>query len=107
MSNLPAAEQAVLRIQNNPRYQQLRQTRNRFGWRLTILMLIVYYGFIGLIAFDKAFLAKPIGAGVTSLGMPIGLGVILFTVLITGLYVYRANTEFDAISQEVLEEAIR
>lgn len=107
MSNLSAAEQAVLRIQNNPRYQQLRQTRNRFGWRLTILMLIVYYGFIGLIAFDKAFLATPIGAGVTSLGMPIGLGVILFTVLITGLYVYRANTEFDAISQEVLEEAIR
>lgn len=107
MSNLPAAEQAVLRIQNNPRYQQLRQTRNRFGWRLTILMLIVYYGFIGLIAFDKAFLATPIGAGVTSLGMPIGLGVILFTILITGLYVYRANTEFDAISQEILEEAIR
>ena len=107
MSNLSAAEQAVLRIQNNPRYQQLRKTRNRFGWRLTILMLIVYYGFIGLIAFDKAFLATPLGAGVTSLGRPIGLGVILFTVLITGLYVYRANTEFDAISQEVLEEATR
>lgn len=107
MSNLSAAEQAVLRVQNNPRYQQLRKTRNRLGWLLTILMLIVYYGYIGLIAFDKAFLATPIGNGVTTLGMPIGLGVILFTVIITGIYVYRANTEFDAISQEVLEEAIR
>ena len=43
----------VERIARNPKYQQLKATRNRLGWTLTILMLIVYYGYIGLIAFDK------------------------------------------------------
>ena len=70
-------------------------------------MLIVYYGYIGLIAFDKELLAKPLGAGVTTLGIPIGLGVIVFTVIITGLYVRRANTEFDAMTREILKDATK
>ncbi len=97
----------VERIARNPKYQQLKATRNRLGWTLTILMLIVYYGYIGLIAFDKELLAKPLGAGVTTLGIPIGLGVIVFTVLITGLYVRRANTEFDAMTREILKDATK
>ena len=97
----------VERIQRNPKYQQLKSTRGRYGWTLTILMLIVYYGYIGLIAFDKELLAKPLGAGVTTLGIPIGLGVIVFTVIITGLYVRRANTEFDAMTREILKDATK
>jgi uncharacterized membrane protein (DUF485 family) len=58
----------------------------------------VYYGFILLVAFDKPLLARPIGAGVTTLGMPIGLAVIVFTVVITAIYVRRANAEFDQIA---------
>ena len=77
----------VERIQRDPKYQQLKRTRSRYGWTLTILMLVVYYGYIGLIAFDKAFLAKPLGAGVTTLGIPIGMAVIVFSIVITGLYV--------------------
>ena len=98
-------ESVVEKIQRDPKYRQLTQTRNRFGWTLTILMLVVYYGYIGLIAFDKELLAKPIGAGVTTLGIPIGMGVIVFTVIITGLYVRRANTEFDAKTREILKDA--
>jgi len=94
------------KIRANPKYQQLVSTRNSYGWMMTILMLVVYYGYIGLIAFDKAFLAKPLGAtGVMTIGMPIGLGVILFTIIITGIYVRRANTEFDAIKEEIIKEA--
>lgn len=105
MSTESKADQMVLRIQNNPAYQNLRKKRNTFGWTLTIMMLVVYYGYVGLIAFDKSFLAQPIGSGVTSVGMPIGLGVILFTIIITGIYVYRANTEFDAITEEIMKDA--
>ena len=57
---------------------ELRRKRNRLGLALTVLMLVVYYGYVALIAFDKEFLAQPIGAGVTTLGIPIGMGVILF-----------------------------
>ena len=95
----------VTKIQNNPKYLELRSKRNRLGVTLTILMMVVYYGYISLIAFDKEFLAKPIGAGVMSLGIPIGMGVIIFTIVITGLYVRRANGEFDALTQEILKDA--
>ena len=92
------------RIRANPKYRRLVRERGRFGWILTITMLIVYYGYIALIAFDKEFLAKPIGTGVTTLGIPIGIGVILFAIIITGIYVHRANTEFDALIEEILKE---
>ncbi len=95
----------VERIQRNPRYLELRSKRNRIGIVLTVLMLLVYYGYIALIAFDKAFLARPVGDGVTTLGIPIGLFVIVFTVVITGIYVRRANREFDALTEQILKDA--
>ncbi len=95
----------VARIEANPKYHELKRKRSSFGWLLTILMLLVYYGYVGLIAFDKELLAQPLGAGVTTLGIPIGLGVIVFTVLITGLYVRRANSEYDRLTAEILKDA--
>ena len=99
------SDAVVARIEANPKYQELKRKRSSFGWALTILMLIVYYGYIGLIAFDKPFLAQPFGAGVTSLGIPIGMGVIIFTILITAIYVRRANSEYDTLTAEILKEA--
>ena len=94
------------KIRANPKYRQLVSTRNSYGWIMTILMLIVYYGYIALIAFNKSFLAQPLGStGVTTVGIPIGVGVILFTIIITGIYVRRANTEFDALKEEIIREA--
>ena len=100
-----ATDIIVARIEANPKYHELRRKRNRLGWTLTVLMLIVYYGFIGMIAFDKAFLAQPIGDGVTTIGIPIAFGVIVFTILITGIYVYRANSEYDRLTAEILKDA--
>ena len=95
----------VTKIQSHPKYLELRSKRNRLGIFLTVLMLLAYYGYIALIAFDKKFLAQPIGAGVTSLGIPIGMGVIIFTIVITGIYVRRANGEFDTLTKEILKDA--
>ena len=97
----------VDKILRDPKYQELQTKRNRLAVILTILMLVVYYGYIALIAFDKEFLAQPIGAGVTSLGIPIGLGVIIFTIVITGIYVRRANGEFDTLTKEILKDATK
>lgn len=97
----------VQRIQSHPDYQALRRQRNRFGWTLTILMLVVYYGYIGLIAFDKPFLAQAIGSGVTSIGIPIGLGVIVFTIAITLLYIRRANGAYDRVTAKIIQDATR
>lgn len=101
------SDSIVARIEANPKYHELRRKRNTFGWTLTILMLVVYFGYIALIAFNKPFLAQPIGNGVTTLGIPIGLGVIIFTIVITGLYVRRANSEYDRLTSEILQEAAK
>ncbi|WP_454916818.1 DUF485 domain-containing protein [Xanthobacter sediminis] len=95
------------RIAANPDYQRLKTTRSKFGWLLTFAMLIVYYGFIILIAFEKDVLAARIGSGVMTWGIPIGFGVIVFTVLITAIYVRRANGEFDALSEKIKAEVLK
>jgi uncharacterized membrane protein (DUF485 family) len=97
----------VRRIAGHPQYIELKARRTRLGWILTIAMLVVYYGFIVLVAFDKSFLAQRIGAGVMTLGMPIGLGVIVFTVVITAIYVRRANREFDALAEKVTKGVLK
>ena len=101
------SDPVVDKIQKNPKYLELKTKRNTIGWALTLLMLVVYYGYIALIAFNKPFLAQPLGAGVTTLGIPIGMGVIVFTVLITAIYERRANNEFDALTSEILKDAAK
>ena len=101
------SDPVVNKIQKHPKYQELRTKRNSFGWLLTVLMLVVYYGYIALIAFNKPFLAQPIGAGVTTVGIPIGMGVIVFTIVITGIYVRRANSEYDTLTKEILKDATK
>ena len=101
------ADPMVARIQANPKYRELRDKRNSIGWTLTIAMLVVYYGYISLIAFNKSFLAQKLGSGVTSIGIPIAAGVIIFTILITAYYVNKANGEFDDLNAQILREAAR
>ena len=97
----------VTRIANNPNYQALKTKRTRFGWWLTLVMMIAYYGFILLVAFNKSFLSQKLGAGVMTMGIPIGFGIIVFTILITAYYVNRANREFDALSESIASEVLK
>lgn len=95
----------AVRIAANPKYQKLKSTRSRYAIIMTILMMLTYYGYIILIAFDKELLAKKLGAGMaTSLGIPLGLGVIVITIILTNVYVRRANTEFDDLTAEIVKE---
>ena len=95
------------RIANDPSYKELKIRRSRFGWWLTLAMMVVYYGFILLVAFDKPFLATRLGEGVTTIGMPIGFGIIVFTIVITGIYVRRANSEYDALTEQVVKGVLK
>lgn len=82
-------------LEHDERYRQLVKHRSRFAWLLTALMLVIYFGYILLIAFQREFLARPIGDGVTSLGIPLGIGVILAGIGLTAIYVSYANRIFD------------
>ena len=95
------------RIAALPKYQELKAKRTSFGIWLTGAKLDVYYGFILLVAFNKPLLASKLGAGVMTLGMPIGLAVIVFTIVITAIYVRRANNEFDALSEQINKAVLK
>ena len=95
------------RIAADPNYQKLKATRNSFGWTLTLAMMVVYYGFILLVAFNKPFLSQRLGAGVMTYGIPIGFGVIVFTIIITAYYVVRANDQFDTLTEAVARGALK
>ena len=97
----------VRRIAGNPKYQELKAKRSSFGWWLTLAMMVVYYGFILLVAFNKELLSRRLGDGVMTLGIPIGFGVIVFTVVITAIYVRRANSEFDTLTAEVTKAVLK
>ena len=99
-------DDVVARITKNPKFLQFVSTRNVYSNIMTMAMMIVYFGYILLIAFNKPFLAQKMSAGgVISIGIPMGIGVLVFTIVITWIYVRRANTEFDATKDEIVKEA--
>jgi len=94
-------------IRSNPKYHELVSKRSKFAWTLAAAMLVIYYGFILIIAFNKGFLAQPLWEGsVTTVGIPVGIGVILSAFVLTGVYVFRANAEFDRLTNEIKEEVL-
>jgi cation/acetate symporter len=95
------------RIRNNPKFDELVSKRSRFAWTLTAIVLGIYFTFIMVVAFNPKLLATPIFSGWTaSIAWPIGVGMILLFWLMTGLYVRRANSEFDDINAEIIKGAI-
>jgi uncharacterized membrane protein (DUF485 family) len=91
------------RIRQEPLFRELIDKRTRFAWVLSAAMLMIYFGFILLIAFAPRLLGMSIGGGVITVGIPIGLFVIASAFVLTGIYVHRANSEFDPITRQIKE----
>ena len=75
-------------------FTALIRKRRTVSLSLTAIMLAVYYGFILTLAFRAELFAMPVGGRLT-LGIPIGIGVIVASWLLTGIYVGWANTCHD------------
>ena len=100
------SELTVSKIESNPKYAQLVKARDTLAWTLTVLVLIIYFGFILMIAYAPGLLTQPISsASVIPVGMLVGVGVIIASVVLTGIYVRRANSTFDPLIREIIQEA--
>ncbi|PSC04436.1 DUF485 domain-containing protein [Alsobacter soli] len=93
------------KIEKNPAYQELVRKRSSFGWTLSATMLIIYFGFILLVGYAPKTLGIPLGTGVMTVGIPVGLVVIISAFVLTGIYVLRANSEYDALVRKIVEDA--
>jgi uncharacterized membrane protein (DUF485 family) len=95
----------VSKVKNHPKYRELLAKRTIFSWILTLIMCTIYYGFILLVAFNKEFLKTPIADGsVITIGIPLGVIVILSAFLLTGIYTWRANGTFDDLTREIKKD---
>jgi uncharacterized membrane protein (DUF485 family) len=93
------------KVESNPRFKELVQKRSRFAWLLSFITLVLYVAFIFLIAFEPHWLGTPLYEGATiTRGIPVGVGLIVISFVLTGIYVFRANGEFDRLTADVIRE---
>ncbi|WP_192823835.1 DUF485 domain-containing protein [Rufibacter sp. LB8] len=100
MENEPKPSANSTAILESAAFKKLVKQRWSVSLVLTFAMLAVYFGFLLLVAFDKELLATKIG-DYTTLAIPVGLGIILFAWLLTGVYVFWANNKYDASVEEL------
>lgn len=85
----------------DPEFQQLARRKNSMSITMTFIMMAAYFGFIFLLAFAPGVLSSRV-ANATS-GIPIGIGIILFAWILTGVYVRWANSEYDDMVARIKE----
>lgn len=94
----------IEKIKNLPEYQQLVRERTGLAWKLSIFMLVVYYGYILLLAFNPEFFTAIVSGNYVSIGFPVGVAIIVLAFLLTGYYVKRANSVFDELTAKIKKE---
>ena len=94
----------VQKIKSNPKYQELVSKRNSFSLKLSLFVLVMFYAYIVVIAFDKELLATKIGEGVMTVAFPVGAAIIIISFITTLIYVNRANNEFEDLTNQIKED---
>lgn len=99
--------EVVERIENNPKYQELVSKKTSLGLKLGIFVLVMFYGYILTIAFNKEILATKIGEGITTIGFPIALAILVISFLTTLIYVKKVNGDLEELNDEIKNEIKR
>ena len=92
------------KIRSDPDFLSLIKLRKKISWILTIIIISCYFTFITIIAFaPNIFSQRIFPDSVITLGIIIGLLIILLSIFLTGIYVYIANKKLDEINNKVIE----
>ncbi len=89
---------------DDPQFRDLVRRKQKLSLTLTAIIFVVYFGFMGLMALAPDVLAAPTGAA--TLGIPLGIGIIIFAWMLTGVYVRWANGAYDAMVARVRGEKV-
>ncbi|MCD8563365.1 MAG: DUF485 domain-containing protein [Alphaproteobacteria bacterium] len=99
------SEKSPAEIGAMPEYKLLLSKKRAVTTPLTIIMLVAYYAFVLLVAYDPGFLSTKLSDGITSLGIVLGLGLIILTLAITTFYVWYANSHLENLISKIQEKA--
>ncbi len=92
------------RIEADPNYQKLVSERKTLGWTLAIITLVLYYGYIAIVAFAPSVIAEKVSGDIT-IGIIMGVALILLSILLTGIYVMRATGTYDDLTNAIVNAA--
>jgi uncharacterized membrane protein (DUF485 family) len=99
-------QMSLSRIENDPNYLKLVAERKSLGWTLAIITLVMYYGYIAIVAFAPSVIAIKL-FGMITVGIVLGVAIILASILLTGIYVMRANAEYDDLTSAIVNASRR
>lgn len=90
-------------VRLSPAFERLVARRRRLVAWLTLGTLLPYYAFVFIAGFAPQVLATRLYPGsVITIGWPLGAALILGTWVLTGIYIRRANEEFDQLTARIL-----
>jgi len=102
-----SVKKSAVEILEDEDFKSLHGQKNTISIILTILELVLYFGFIALIAFNKPFLAQKLSTGgATTIGIPIAVGTIVLSWVFTAIYIFWANSKYDVLVRKVKDKII-
>jgi uncharacterized membrane protein (DUF485 family) len=86
------------------RFRNLASARAKLRWGLSVVTLIMFFGFIALISTAKRALGEAVAGSSIPLGLFLAMSMIVLIVSLTGFYVYRCNSQFDELAGRLNRE---
>lgn len=100
-----ATNKTALQILDDPDFKALVSKKNTISIILTIVELVLYFGFVGLIAYNKPFLAQKMSPdSATTIGIPIAVMTIVLSWVLTAGYIFWANAVYDKEVQKIKDK---
>lgn len=94
------------RARSSPYFAQLVAERSRLTWFLSIVVLVLFYGFVLVAAFFPGVIGTRVAEGSTlTVGVAAGLFIFVFFWLLMAYYVWRANTAYDALNAKIVDDS--
>lgn len=86
------------------KFNEFNSKRNSFSLALSMIIMVLYYVFILCVGMFPNFLGLKLGQTSLTVGIVGGLGIIIISIITTGIYVYKANTQFDKEQEQILNQ---
>lgn len=95
-------------IHRDPRFHELERKRSRLSWTLVAIVLATAFFYIYATAFDHSLFSTPIAPdSAITWGVVHGIADVILYVVFVGIYIRRANNEFDTLKEAIVADAIR
>ena len=88
-------------ILSSPSFRDLVSARARLRWGLSLVAVVMFFGFIALTSSASRALGTSIAGSDIPLGICLAFAMIAGMVALTGFYVHRSNVYLDGVARAI------